>query len=61
MLRRQSAIDLIPQITADNPLGFNAPTTLVSKKGTLFEWVMQQKKEHPDKVILYRVGEFYET
>ena len=61
MLRRPAARGLINQIVVDNPLGFDAGPTLGSKRGTLFEYVVQQKRAHPDKLLLTRVGEFYET
>jgi hypothetical protein len=59
-VQRPAAKALISQLTADNELGFVAATG-PAKKGTLLEYVMQQKSAHPDKVILTRVGEFYET
>ncbi|CEL93038.1 unnamed protein product [Vitrella brassicaformis CCMP3155] len=59
-LERPAAKELIPSLRGENMLGFDAASSLV-KKGTLFEWVLQQKRKHPDKVLLVRVGEFYET
>ena len=31
------------------------------RKGSLFEFLMEVKRAHPTKVVLVRVGEFYET
>lgn len=60
MLPHGTARDLIPQLIPDNFIGYEGVTG-PAKKGTLTEFYVKQKKEHPDKVILMRVGEFYET
>lgn len=56
MLRRPSARGLVPQLVPDNALGFDAGPTLAVRRGTLFDYVLSQKKAHPDKVILTRVS-----
>ena len=60
LLPHGTARDLIPQLIPDNFIGYEGVTG-PAKKGTLTEFYVKQKKEHPDKVILMRVGEFYET
>ena len=42
-----------------NPLGWGASPS--RRKGTLHDFVCRQKEAHPDKVLLVRVGEFYEA
>ena len=59
-VRRPAARALIPQLVDSNPLGYEPPTG-PAKKGTLLEYCVAQKARHPTKVILTRVGEFYET
>lgn len=61
LLQRPAARGLVRQLLPTNALGFDAGPTLLNRKGTLFDYVLSQKKAHPDKVILTRVGEFYET
>jgi DNA mismatch repair ATPase MutS len=51
---------LIPQLTPDNALAYSSPTG-PARKGTLLEYVMKEKKRHSDKVLLVRVGDFYES
>ncbi len=58
-LERASAIELIPQLINTNEIGF--PPNKNDKKTTLLGFVLEQKRAHPDKVILMRNGEFYET
>ena len=60
LLPHGTARDLISQLIPDNFIGYEGVTG-PAKKGTLTEFYVKQKKEHPDKVILMRVGEFYET
>ena len=59
LLQRPAARGLVRQLLPSNALGFDAGPT--NRKGTLFDYVLSQKKAHQDKVILTRVGEFYET
>lgn len=61
-LERPVAKALIPQLIPGNPLGFDpgqGRETL--KQGTLLHYTIQQKLQHPNKIILIRSGEFYET
>ena len=62
-MERATARGLVRQLVPDNPLGFNevlSDPTKNSKKQFL-DFILKQKKAHPDKVILVRNGEFYET
>jgi hypothetical protein len=59
-LNKPSARQLVSQLTPDNPLGYISSTG-IAKKGTLVDYVTQQKRKHPNCVILSRCGEFYET
>ncbi|CAM9853117.1 unnamed protein product [Scytosiphon promiscuus] len=49
------------QLTSDNKLGYRSSKGGPVGKGTLLEYVVEQKEKHPTKVLLTRVGEFYET
>ena len=60
-MRRAESRSIIPQITAENSLGFVPANGLVPGKNSLTRYVMDQKVLHPDKVLLVRVGEFYEA
>jgi hypothetical protein len=60
-LKRPAARALIKSLVPGNILGYDAGALLQQKKGTLFHYMLQQKKLHPDKVLLTRVGDFYET
>lgn len=66
-LDRSVAKVLIPQLTPDNELGFDSSqgTAAVPKgparAGTLLDYTIQQKRKHPQSVVLIRSGEFYET
>ena len=60
-LTRPEARRLIPELTADNSLGFLPANGQAPTKSSLTYYVMQQKLLHPDKVLLVRVGEFYEA
>ena len=57
---RPAARALIPQLTAENTLGFVPSTAGASRRGTLLEYVLKEKKRHGDKIVLTRVGDFYE-
>ena len=48
---------LIPQLSPTNALGYLPHTKQEAKKGTLLDFVLQRKIEHPTKIILTRVGE----
>jgi hypothetical protein len=47
---------VIIQLNSENEIGF-VPTTGFPKKGTLLDFVLQQKILYPEKIILVRVGE----
>lgn len=55
-----SARLLIPKLITDTELGHD-PTSGPAKAGTLLAYVQNQKKIYPEKVILTRCGDFYET
>ena len=59
---RMTARNLVKQLTPENNLGYmkNDGAT-VAEKGSFFEYATLQRSIHPDKVILLRSGEFYET
>ena len=59
-LQRPVAKSLIAKINPNNVLGYESYTG-PPKKGTLLENIIQWKSQHNDKVILTRVGEFYEA
>jgi hypothetical protein len=60
-MKRPEARSLIPELTAANSLGFVPANGQPPGKSSLSYYVMQQKRLHPDKVLLVRVGEFYEA
>eukprot|EP00466_Bigelowiella_natans_P010135 jgi/Bigna1/82345/fgenesh1_pg.91_\ len=57
---RPSARELIKQLVPSNALGYDHGMVNV-KKGTLMHFAISEKEKHPNKVILLRVGEFFET
>ncbi len=57
---KPAARRLIPTLVKENPLGFVPGPTMI-RKGSLFGFVCEMKQKYSDKVILVRVGEFYET
>ena len=52
-------IPLLAHSSTGNPLGFATPQE--RRSGTLFDFVCGEKERYPDKVLLVRVGEFYEA
>mmetsp|Transcript_27161 Transcript_27161/g.45877 ORF Transcript_27161/g.45877 Transcript_27161/m.45877 type:complete len:194 (-) Transcript_27161:287-868(-) len=60
-LKRPEARSLILELTAENSLGFVPANGQAPGKSSLSYYVMQQKCLHPAKVLLVRVGEFYEA
>jgi hypothetical protein len=56
ILKKNSVRILIPELTKDNELGYLPHSGTVSR-GTLVDFVVEQKRLHPDKIILVRVGE----
>jgi hypothetical protein len=57
---RASARRMIPYLSDKNLLGFMT-TQDHTKQGTLLNFICEQKEKHLDKVLLIRVGEFYEA
>lgn len=58
-INRPSAVPLLSQLTKDNVLAYNhGLKTPVSK---YLNFILTAKEKHPDKILLSRVGEFYET
>ncbi len=57
---KPAARRLVPTLVQDNPLGF-APGPTMLRKDSLFGFVCEMKQKYGDKIILVRVGEFYET
>ena len=55
-----AAKTLISQIVPDNSVGY-VGLTGPAKSNTLVAYYIDQKLSHPDKIILMRNGEFYET
>ena len=70
-VRRPSARSLLPQLVHTNPLGF-VPAALARTaaesqpvwrpaRSSLGRFVLDAKSAHADKIVLVRVGEFYEA
>jgi hypothetical protein len=55
-----NARNLIPQLTDKNPVGFIGAKG-PAKENSYQDFYLEQKKKHPQCVILMRTGEFYET
>ena len=55
----QRMIPALSPVALSNPLGF--ATKQQRKPGTLLDFVSSEKEKHPDKVVLCRVGEFFEA
>ena len=56
-LTRPVAVALVMSLSRSNSLGFEPG----KGKGTLVDFVAQEKRKHPEKLLLIRVGEFYES
>ena len=54
-VERQVARDMISKLTPDNAVGFE------NGGSRLLQFTLEQKKEHPEKVIILRCGDFYEV
>ena len=54
-VERQLARDMIPRLVAENHVGYENPGS------RLLQFVLEQKKIHPEKVIVLRCGDFYEV
>ena len=59
-LPQGAAKNLISQLVPRNEVGYEAVTG-PAKSGSLLGFYIEQKVKHPDKIILMRNGEFYET
>ncbi|KAL1524966.1 hypothetical protein AB1Y20_019842 [Prymnesium parvum] len=57
-LRRPAAIALVAKLEKESRLGFKNQG---SSSGTLVDYAEKQKEKHPEKVLLIKVGEFYES
>lgn len=55
-LHKPTVRQLIPELVKENELGYQ-PSSGAIGKGTLVDFVVEQKRLHPDKIILVRVGE----
>ena len=67
-LTRPSAVALIRKLHEDraSPLCYRLPGDKkegapTRKPATLVDWVSEAKRAHPDKLLLVRVGDFYEA
>jgi hypothetical protein len=60
-LSRSSAAGLVAQLSWGNPLGYDSGKEGLAKPGTLLRFAMDSKAKHPEKVLLLRVGDFYEA
>eukprot|EP00668_Euglena_longa_P001770 GGOE01002080.1.p1 GENE.GGOE01002080.1~~GGOE01002080.1.p1 ORF type:complete len:1320 (-),score=345.77 GGOE01002080.1:203-3883(-) len=56
---RPAAARLLPLLNGNNILGH--PSQPKNQTDSLFQFACRQKQLHPDKVLLMKVGEFYET
>lgn len=56
LVQKNSVKTLISELTNENELGYRPYSGNVTK-GTLVNFVIEQKRLHPDKIILVRVGE----
>jgi len=54
-VERQLARDMIPRLVSENSVGYENPGS------RLLQFVLEQKKIHPEKVIILRCGDFYEV
>ena len=59
-IRRPSALQLLDKLTSNDPTGYDAGSGKAASEGVI-KAVRAWKQEHPDKVILLRIGEFFEA
>lgn len=59
-LERASSRGLLSQLSPDNALGYCSDKG-AAKAGSMLHYITTQKEKHPDKIVLTRCGEFYET
>jgi len=57
-MSRPSATSLFGALSAKNTLMYE---NLVPKEGSLVSYAAAEKLKHPDRVLLFRVGDFYEA
>ena len=57
---KPSAVQLLTQLSPDNIIGYDSRGSRVQMSGILRD-VERWKHEHPDKIILVRIGEFFEV
>jgi uncharacterized protein YdaU (DUF1376 family) len=60
------AKDQLKNLVPDNAMGYSSgkgkdASTVTQKMSVMQQQMINEKKMHKDKVILFRVGEFYET
>lgn len=59
---RLTSIKAIMDLTPENELGYQkAGKTVWSDKESMISYAISAKQKHPDKIILVRIGDFYET
>ena len=56
-----SALRAISGLCPDNPLGYQKAGKRAFDKDSMMQYAINQKKKHADKIILVRIGDFYET
>ena len=54
-VERAVARDMIAKLVPDNAVGYSNPTS------SMLQFVLKEKRNHPDKVIVLRCGDFYEV
>lgn len=58
-LSKPAAVQLVPELSPVNVLGYvNKNST---RKASLVDFAVGEKEKHPDKLLLIRVGDFYEA
>ncbi|KAJ8909195.1 hypothetical protein NDN08_005887 [Rhodosorus marinus] len=58
---RPSAKEMVERVDLTDALGVSAQLLQKNKRPPLLEYFRSRKSEHPTKVILVRIGEFYEA
>jgi hypothetical protein len=56
-----SSLKAISSLTPDNVLGYKKGEKTIFEKSTMMGYAVEQKAKHPDKIVLLRMGDFYET
>eukprot|EP00966_Prymnesium_polylepis_P041078 953449-Prymnesium_polylepis.1 len=60
-LTRPAAVALVPVLSTENALGYVNKVPSKGRGGTLVDYAAREKERHPEKVLLIKVGEFYES